>query len=145
MSQVATLQFTKMSDQAVIPSKAHSSDSGYDITIIGVHKVLSPLVTLYKTDLQVAPSPGFYTELVARSSLMKSGYMLANNVGVLDESYRGMILVALYKFDQSMPDIELPSRVAQLIVRQNIPSTIEIVEQLDQTARGSGGFGSTGK
>lgn len=141
----ATLQFTKMSDDAVIPTKAHPSDSGYDITIIGVHKVLSPLVTLYKTGLQVAPSHGFYTELVARSSLMKSGYMLANNVGVLDESYRGEILVALYKFDPSMPDIQVPSRVAQLIVRQNIPSIVEVVEQLSETVRGDGGFGSTGK
>jgi len=134
----------KTREDAMIPTKAHDSDSGYDITVLEVYKELSPNVKLYDTGIKIAPKPGYYTELVGRSSLMKQGYMLANNVGIIDNTYRGPILVALYKFDPSLPDLELPMRVAQLIPRKIINMKFVEVDNLDDTKRGEGGFGSTG-
>lgn len=131
-------------EDAVIPSKGHASDSGYDVTVVAVARQLGNGVTLYDTGLSLAPQDGYYTELVARSSLMKSGYMLANGVGIIDNQYRGPLLVALYKFDAAAADLELPARVAQLIPRRIISFDVELVDELDDTVRGDGGFGSTG-
>ena len=137
------LKIRKMCPEAVLPTKAHPTDSGLDITIIGVHKQLSPNVTLYKTGLQIAPERGYYTELIARSSLMKLDRMLTNGTGIIDNSYRGELLVSLYNFGNK--ELELPLKVAQLVPRQIVNLSVVEVESLDETERGQGGFGSSGQ
>lgn len=127
-----------------IPLKSHESDAGYDLTIIDIHKKISNKVTLYSTGIRYELPEGHYLELHARSSLMKQGYMLANGVGILDNSYRGEILVALLKFDEEAPEIQLPARVAQLILRKSVELPVEEVKEIGiDTDRGEGGFGST--
>ena len=133
----------KMRDDAVIPYKSNETDAGYDVTIIDVHKKMGK-VTLYNTGIKVKPEYGYYFDMVPRSSVIKSGYMLANSVGVIDQDYTGEILVALIKIDEEMKDIELPMRIAQLIPRKWYPMTFRHVDTLEETARGEGGFGSTG-
>ena len=118
------IRVSKISPDAIVPNKVHQSDSGYDITLISLAKKLGPNLYLYGTGLRIAPDEGYYVELVARSSLMKFGYILANGVGIIDNQYRGELLVALWKLDLSMPDIELPFRGAQIIPRQLIKSEI---------------------
>ncbi|HMP28001.1 MAG TPA: hypothetical protein PKD85_00280 [Saprospiraceae bacterium] len=135
----------KTRDDAVIPSKAHETDAGYDLTVLSVYKTISPHLKLYDTGIKVAPNtPMMYTEIYARSSLMKQGYMLANNVGIIDTDYRGPLLVALWKFDETCEDLKLPCKVAQLIPRLSIETDIIEVAELEETKRGTGGFGSTG-
>ena len=143
--QRSSIMIARDHPEAVLPTKAHDSDSGFDITVVEVYKKLPGGVTLFKTGLRLAPDPGYYTDLVARSSLMKYGYMLANGVGIIDYSYRGPLLVALLKFDDNAPELTLPMRVAQLIPRKIIDIDIQQVDSLNQTTRGDGGFGSTGK
>jgi dUTP pyrophosphatase len=143
--QKAVIKIARDHPNAIMPSKAHASDSGFDVTVVDVHKKLPNGVTLFKTGLRLAPNPGYYTDLVARSSLMKYGYMLANGVGVIDNSYRGPLLVALLKFDPEASDLTLPLRVAQLIPRKIIDVEVKEVDKVDDTMRGDGGFGSTGK
>jgi dUTP pyrophosphatase len=147
MFSTPSIKIFRDSDAAILPTRAHDTDSGFDITIIGVHSKISDDVTLFKTGLRIVPEPGYYTEIVARSSLMKLGYMLANNIGIIDNRYRGELLVALYKFNQNLPDIQLPIRAAQFIPRKIINvDVIDITdEQITTTDRGAGGFGSTGK
>ena len=143
--QYPILKILKTDENAVIPTKGYPTDSGFDITIISVFKKINNNVTLFDTGLKIAPSEGYYIELVARSSLMKYGYMLANNIGIIDNSYRGPILVALFKFDENSADLQLPMRIAQLIPRRIIDMKIEIQEEnFELTERGEGGFGSTG-
>ena len=142
---IMSIRVTLDHAEAVLPTRAHESDSGFDVTVVEVFKKLSDRVTLYNTGLRIAPDEGYYTELVARSSLMKSGYMLANNVGIIDNSYRGPLIVALYKFDENSPELTLPARVAQLIPRQIVNIDIIPVNSLTETVRGDGGFGSTGQ
>ena len=70
--------------------------------------------------------------------------MLANAVGVIDRAYVGEVLVPLVEFDPAAPDLPLPARVVQLIPRPIVTGEVVEVAQLEDTARGSGGFGSTG-
>ena len=73
--------------------------------------------------------------------------MLANSVGIVDPGYRGNLFVALRKMDPAAPDLELPCKIAQLIVRRAETSVppIHVVFDMDETAtaRGAGGFGSS--
>jgi dUTP pyrophosphatase len=130
---------------AVFPTKAHPSDIGYDLTAIGVCKKISKRITLFETGIRVSPPEGYYIEILPRSSMSKTGYMLANSVGTIDPSYTGTLKVALLKVDDSLPDIELPFTRCQLVLRKAEYSKLEEVSSLLETVRGCGGFGSSDK
>lgn len=130
---------------AVLPSQSRVTDAGYDLTIIHKVRELTPKVSLYDTGLRVRVPHGYYTEIIPRSSLSKSGYMLANSIGIIDRSYNGNLLIALAKIDETTPILSLPFRCCQLIFRkQHFLRMEEIDIDLADTSRGSGGFGSTG-
>jgi dUTP pyrophosphatase len=130
-------------ENAVIPSKTRGSDAGYDLNIIRLHKQLTPKTALYDTGIQIEIPAHHYVEIVPRSSISKTGYMLANNVGIIDSAYKGNLYVALTKIDESMPDIELPFRICQLILRKQYFMNFEQTENIAATSRNDGGFGST--
>lgn len=69
--------------------------------------------------------------------------MLANSVGVIDADYRGDLLIALTKINEKAPDLQLPLKICQLIMRKREEFAMVEVEALDDTERGAGGFGST--
>tara|TARA_Y100000816_G_scaffold291680_1_gene283857 strand:- start:951 stop:1613 length:663 start_codon:yes stop_codon:yes gene_type:complete len=129
-------------EDAVLPSKASPSDSGYDLTLVDTHKQVGK-VTLYNTGVKVQPPYGVYFDLVPRSSIIKSGYMLANSVGIIDQGYTGEILVPLIKVDPDAPDLQLPNKIAQLIPRNWMHTNVIKVDSLEVTTRNEGGFGST--
>ena len=135
----------KLREDAVIPQKAHSTDTGYDLWVLGEHKKLDNGVVMYSTGLQIEPPYGYYFEIVPRSSIIKSGYIQANSIGVVDYGYRGELFVPLLKVDKDSPDLKLPKKIGQLVLRQI--NTCEFVEtnNLNGTRRGEGGFGSTDK
>lgn len=108
--------FRKTLPNAVIPSKKYASDAGYDLTIIKEVKKISKKTTIYDTGIQISTPPGFYTKIYARSSIVKSGYMITNNCGIIDSNYHGNIYIALTKIDDELPDLQLPFRCAQLIL-----------------------------
>ena len=129
---------------ATPPSKANISDSGYDLSLVDIKKTTDYGTVFYGTGVKVQPPHGFYFDLVGRSSMAKSGYTLANNVGIIDQSYRGEIMVALNKVHPDVPELELPCKLVQLIPRKWHHLEMK-PEDLSDTNRGSGGFGSTGK
>ena len=142
------LLFKKTEHNAVIPTKAHPSDTGYDVTLIRVSKDMSipgseQKIIMYDTGIAVCPPDGYYTEVVPRSSLTKTGYMLANSVGIIDSSYRGSIKVVV-SGDNSLDDLTLPFKGFQLILRKLEEADVVEVDDLDATVRGDGGFGSSG-
>jgi len=137
-------RWTKTDLNALPPHKERASDSGFDVTAIKIHKKIG-MVTLYDTGIKVQPEFGWYFDLVPRSSIIKSGYILANDLGIIDRTYTGNVMIALMKVDTSMPDLELPKRIAQLIPRQAVHMDAVEVDSLDDTSRGVGGFGSTGE
>lgn len=131
--------------EAIIPTKAHASDVGYDLSVIKVFKQISKAITMYDTGIIIIPTYGYYFEVYARSSLSKTGYILANSVGIIDGSYSGSIKVALIKIDNTMPDIKLPFKGMQLVLRKMIHFELNNAptSELVKTSRGDGGFGST--
>jgi len=134
--------WSKGLEGAVAPTKNRPSDSGFDLTVIDKIKEKNG-VHYYDTGIQVQPDNGYYFEIIGRSSISKTGWMLANNVGVIDASYRGNIIVALVRVVEDAPEIQLPMRLVQLIPRQLI--LMQSVEgKLSDTTRGSKGFGSSG-
>lgn len=134
----------KTREDAVAPSKERVSDSGYDLTIVDVVKKFHNKTTLYTTGIKVQPAFGWYLDVVPRSSIIKSGYMLANNVGIIDRAYTGEIMIALIKVDESAPDLELPCRIAQMIPRRIAHVNFVEYDDIEKTTRNEGGFGSTG-
>ena len=139
------LQVIKTAENAVIPTRAHAQDIGYDLTAISVYKRLSDRTVIYNTGICVKPPPGKYIEILPRSSLTKTGYMLANSVGTIDPEYRGDLLIAVRKIDDSFPDLEVPFTRFQMVMRDAHIYEIELTEFEKETQRGSGGFGSTDK
>ena len=144
--QYSTLQVKRLIPEAIIPSKAHPLDSGFDISVVHVVKEdFGPGVTLYGTGLVVRPPDGYYIDMVARSSLCKFGWMVANCVGIIDSQYRGELCVPLCKIREDARPLELPARIGQIIIRELHVCDIQEVEEINTTQRGVGGFGSSGK
>jgi len=138
-------KWSKSLPGAVAPTKNRITDSGYDLTLISKIKEVGG-VCYYDTGIIVQPTNGFYFDIVGRSSISKTGWMIANNIGIIDASYRGNIIVALIKVNPEANDIELPIKLVQLIPRQLIlMNSLEVpISELSVTTRGKGGFGSSG-
>jgi deoxyuridine 5'-triphosphate nucleotidohydrolase len=134
--------FTKTDKDAVTPSKPRTTDIGYDLTAITKIKSVGD-VDFYGTGIAVSPPMGYYCMIAPRSSISKTGYMLANSMGIVDPGYTNQLIIALRKVDKDAEDIILPCRIAQIIPqRAYYPQLIE-VDSLEDTARGGGGFGSS--
>lgn len=129
---------------AVAPSKRAESDSGFDLTLLE-RSHTNGAIEFFRTGIRVQPEFGWYFDLVPRSSIAKTGYMLVNCVGVIDRAYTGEIFVPLVKVDPGAADLELPIRLVQIIPRPIIAAQITEVESFDETARGADGFGSSGR
>ena len=102
--------------------------------------------TVVPTGLAMAlPSADYVALLFARSGLgIRKGVCLSNGVGVIDSDYRGEIGVGLVNLSQEAYTVQPGDRIAQLMVVPVERPTVSLVEDLDDTSRGSGGFGSTG-
>jgi dUTP pyrophosphatase len=139
------IRFVIDDERAVLPAKAHPSDIGYDLTAIDIYKQISKSITLFETGIRVSPPEGYYLEILPRSSISKTGYMLANSVGTIDPDYTGTLKIALIKVDEELPEIELPFTRCQLVLRKVEYAEIVQVESVEKTVRGDGGFGSSDK
>jgi deoxyuridine 5'-triphosphate nucleotidohydrolase len=143
---IPTLKVFKSDVDAVMPSKTSYSDAGYDLTIIKEYKVLNSDTTLYDTGIKLDIPNGYYVEIVPRSSISRSGYMLANNVGIIDQGYRGNLYVALRKVNKDCEDLVLPWKCCQIIVKKQVYAKLKLTTEAGaKTNRGDGGFGSTDK
>jgi dUTP pyrophosphatase len=139
------VRFVLDDESAVVPTRAHPSDIGYDLTAIDIYKKISESITLFETGIRVSPPEGYYLEILPRSSMSKTGYMLANSVGTIDPTYTGTLKIALIKVDKELPDIDLPFTRCQLVVRKAEYVEMVQVESIENTLRGEGGFGSSDK
>jgi dUTP pyrophosphatase len=135
-------KYIKVHKDAIEPSKNHPLDTGFDLHLIKKIKEYNN-VSYFDTGIAVRPPNGYYFDLVGRSSIAKTGWMLANNIGIIDFNYTGTVIVALIKIDPNANELELPCKLVQLIPRNLIlmnPIESNYIENTDRAD--SGGLGS---
>lgn len=159
-----------LSEKAVLPNRAHKTDTGYDLKFTEVHKVSGDVI-FFKTGVSLQPSKGYYFEVVPRSSISKLPLSMANSVGIIDENYTGEIIIPVRVHHGQMgfspkstsyPNglveafgvrpqtmlslagliLEKKPCLFQAILRKRLSCDFQL-EELDHTDRGDGGFGST--
>lgn len=164
------VKLNKLSDSAVTPTKAHSTDSGYDLTFTSIKKIVGDVI-FFGTGISVQPSGGYYFDIVPRSSISKLPFSMANSVGIIDNHYTGELIIpvrvhhsnqggdtkttsypnGIVKIDSSRPPTILAlaewvlarkPKMFQMILRKKY--NCEFTEEtLEETERSNGGFGST--
>ncbi len=133
------------STSAGLPQKAHHNDGAADL-YSAVALVIAPGErALVKTDLQLAIADGYAALVLPRSGLaLKHGVTVANSPGLVDAGYRGDVGVILINHGQDDFSVEVGDRVAQLMIIRLIDWLLTQVDELPESLRGEGGFGSTG-
>ena len=138
----------KLNDNAILPTYGSANAAGADLyACLESEVTIEPGDTfLVKTGLAMELPEGYAGLIYARSGLAtKRGLAPANKVGVVDSDYRGEIMVSLHNHGREPQTIAHGERIAQLVVTPYIAADFAIVDDLNETERGEGGFGSTGK
>ncbi|XP_073103181.1 deoxyuridine 5'-triphosphate nucleotidohydrolase [Elaeis guineensis] len=137
------LKVKKLSQNAVLPSRASPLSAGYDLSSAAEAKVPARGKALIPTDLSIAIPEGTYARIAPRSGLAWK-HSIDVGAGVIDADYRGPVSVIVFNHSDVDFEVKPGDRIAQMIIeRIMIPDVVE-VDDLDSTVRGAGGFGSTG-
>lgn len=138
------VRMKKLHPDAVIPSYAKPGDAGMDLIAVSVSE--SDTQITCDTQLAVEIPDGFVGLIFSRSSIRKYKLSLSNSVGVIDSGYRGSIQVTFNKLPGYTPDqsYKVGDRVCQIVVLPFPPVEPEETDELSDSDRGTGGFGSTG-
>ena len=147
---MATVQIKKLSERAKLPTAGSQYAAGYDLyaCLGGDDAVVIPPHHTVKigSGIAVALPEGTFGAVFARSGLAsKEGLRPANCVGVIDCDYRGECIIAVHNDSESERAVHHGDRIAQLVLLPYLPMEFEEVDALADTARGAGGFGSTGR
>ena len=137
----------KLDERAVIPTYGSLDAAGADLCAVLDDKInIKPGETVFiKTGLAIAIPKGYAGFIYARSGFScKKGLAPANKVGVIDADYRGEIMVALHNHSDSIKEVCSGDRIAQLVIAPYFKAEFNLVDELDDTIRSDGGFGSTG-
>lgn len=146
------VRFKKLNPDAVVPTKAHATDAAFDLTAT-TRSLDDYGNVVYGTGIAVEIPHGYVGLVFPRSSVAKKRLILSNGVGVIDSDYRGEIML---KFKPTLATAEKNlgtydfiyhpyERIGQLMIVPYPDIEFEEVEELTQTERGDGGYGSTGK
>ncbi|XP_067004769.1 deoxyuridine 5'-triphosphate nucleotidohydrolase [Anabrus simplex] len=138
------LRFKKLSNKAFAPQKASAKAAGYDLKSAYSSVIPARGKGLVLTDLQIQLPTGCYGRIAPRSGLAVKNFIDVG-AGVVDEDYRGNVGVVLFNHSSEDFHVAEGDRIAQLICEKIYYPDLEEVQELEDTERGSGGFGSTGK
>ena len=142
-STLELLRFKQLDPRAVLPRRGSARSAGLDICSIDDVEIGPRQRVAARTGLAVAIPPGFYGRIAPRSGLAaKNGLDVL--AGVIDSDYRGEVRCLLYNTSDETIILPAGNKICQLIVEQIIMPQAEWATDLDDTARGAGGFGSTG-
>ena len=143
------INIKKLRPEAILPTSGSTYAAGYDLyacTGKGSVTIAPHTTAMIGTGLSVAVPEGYFGAIFARSGLAsKQGLRPANCVGVCDSDYRGEYIVAIHNDSDIERTVNDGDRIAQLVVLPYLAVAFEEVSELDDTERGAGGFGSTGK
>ncbi|MBQ3022074.1 MAG: dUTP diphosphatase [Clostridia bacterium] len=143
-----SVRIKKLDEKATIPTYGSEFAAGADLyACIDAPLTINPHETiLVHTGVAMEIPTGFAGLIYARSGIAsKRGLAPANKVGVVDSDYRGEVMVALHNHSEVPQTIENGERIAQLVIAPYVVADFVLSDELDDTDRGAGGFGSTGK
>ena len=132
----------KLDPGAYMPTRAHSTDAGLDLYAMEKHLIPCNDSMCFDTGVHVEIPAGYVGFLKSKSGLnVRFGI---TNEGVIDSGYTGSIMVKLYNHGEHYVEIEKGQKISQLVLLPIITPELELVDDLEATERGDGGFGSTG-
>ena len=159
------VRIKKTNEKAVVPYKTHAEDFCYDVVATSEEEI-APNVWKYgiglafeidgKRWLKVIEYPMqerfkllaeavYSIDFRPRSSIWKTGMVLSNSVGTIDDLYRGEVFAVFYHVFPNMPRYKVGDRIGQIKLGCALPMEFEEVDELGDTERGEGGYGSTGR
>lgn len=137
------IEIKLLTHSATLPTRANNGDAGYDLYSVEQTYLRPGERAMVKTGISVAIPLGYYGRVAPRSGLaVKHGIDVM--AGVVDSTYRGEVCVVLINLGKDPIDIPSGTRIAQLIIEACYSAEWQVVDKLSDTARGSGGFGSSG-
>ena len=139
------VKFKKLVPEAVIPTKAHPTDAGFDLVATSVSEDLKRGIVSYGTGIAVEIPENHVGYIFPRSSVYKHQVSLANCVGVIDSGFRNEILLKFRIVQPHISRYSVGDKVAQLIIQPYPEIQFEEVDELSDSDRGMGCFGSSGR
>ena len=136
------IRVKKLNPNAVLPHRAHPTDAGFDI--VATSRSYEAGCYVYGTGLAFEIPEGYYAELKPRSSVSKTMLILCNGTGTLDADYRGEVKFKFYPIVEHPNLYAVGDRIGQLILHKLEDYEFVESDELSDTERGTGGFGSTG-
>lgn len=138
----------RLSENAVMPVKAHSADAGFDLTCTDITTEINEcgqLVLVYHTGLAMEIPEGYYGAVVPRSSICKKSVRILNSPCTIDSGYRGEITVKMMSTTDVIPSVyKVGERFAQLLILPVPDVVFDEAFELSDSERGENGYGSTG-
>ena len=142
------VKFKKLNEKAIIPEYKTSGSAGFDLNVLldnDTEIIKQGEIKLLKTGLAMALPEGYEAQIRSRSGLsLKNGIIILNAPGTIDSDYRGEICLIMMNCGKYDYVVENGARMAQMVIAKYEKVEIDIVEDLDDTERGQGAFGSTG-
>lgn len=139
------LKIKKNHESAIIPFYAHPGDAGMDLCSIDEVEIAAGETTLIHTGITIELPQGTEAQIRPRSGLaLKHSVTVLNTPGTIDEGYRGEIGVILINHGKNTFKVVKGMKIAQMVIKPVLYVEIEEINELTQTSRGQGGFGSTG-
>jgi dUTP pyrophosphatase len=140
-----TIKIQKIKENAIIPKYAHKGDAGVDLYSTEDYTLKPGQRTLVSTGIKIAVPMGYEAQVRPKSGLaVKHGISVANTPGTVDAGYRGEVGVIAINLGDEDFKIEKGKKIAQMVFNKIEEAEFEEVQELDETTRGEGGFGSTG-
>jgi dUTP pyrophosphatase len=139
------LKIKKLHTDAIVPSYAHPGDAGLDLFSVEEARIGPGASLMVKTGISIELPAGTEGQVRPRSGLaLKHQITLLNSPGTIDEGYRGEVGVIVINHGKETFEVTKGMKIAQLLVKPVLRVEVEEVGDLTETARGAGGFGSTG-
>ena len=140
------IKIMKTHENAVIPKYANVGDAGMDIYAIEETTIEPKTTVIIPTGLRMAIPIGYEIQIRPRSGMScKTKIRVANSIGTIDSGYRGDIGIIFDNIGDTPYTINVGDRIAQMVLNEVPVAEFQLVDELDETSRGNGGFGSTGK
>ena len=131
----------KLDPGAYMPTRAHRADAGLDLYSRERRLIWPGMSVMFDTGVHIAIPEGYVGDVDPKSSLMEKNLLTA---GTIDCGYTGSIKIKLFNLGGGMVEILEGQKIAQLVIKSIITPELEVVDSLEETERGDGGFGSTG-